>query len=147
MQAPLLLIYKRPVHFTLEHIALPARNMAVLRDWYVSKLGAICISPNGAEPPYFIKLPGAATTFEVYAATSSAQQTGDNGLAGWRHLALRVDSIETARAELEARGVIFGEPIKPAAGGGRVLFFKDCEGNLLHLVDRPEDSLFAQQPT
>ena len=131
------------MQFSIEHIALPARDAAALRDWYIARLGAACIAPNGAEPPFFIKLPGANTTFEVYAATSSTPQTEDNSLAGWRHLALRVDSIELARKELEGRGVIFNDPIKPAAGGGRVLFFKDCEGNLLHLVDRPKDSVFA----
>ena len=129
--------------FVLEHIALPAQNPAALRDWYVARLDAACVAPNGTEPPYFIKLPGAATTFEVYAATAVSPQTADNGLAGWRHLALRVAAIETARAELEKRGVVFLDPIKPAAGGGRVLFFQDCEGNLLHLVDRPPDSVFA----
>ena len=131
------------MNFALEHIALPARDIHALRDWYITKLGAACIAANGAEPPFFIKLPGATTTFEVYAATGSVPQTSDNGVAGWRHLALRVDSIEAARKELETRGVIFNDPIKPAAGGGRVLFFKDCEGNLLHLVDRPKDSVFA----
>jgi hypothetical protein len=35
--------------------------------------------------------------------------------------------------------VKFTEEIKPAAGGGRVLFFEDGEGNLLHLVERPAD--------
>ena len=131
------------MNFVLEHIALPALNLAALRDWYVAKLGATCIAANGAEPPYFIKLPGATTMFEMYAANSSMPQTAEHGLAGWRHLALRVDSIEVARTELEARGVVFIDPIKPAAGGGRVLFFKDCEGNLLHLLDRPKDSIFA----
>jgi predicted enzyme related to lactoylglutathione lyase len=29
------------------------------------------------------------------------------------------------------------EPVKPAGGGGRVLFFSDPEGNLFHLVERP----------
>ena len=33
-------------------------------------------------------------------------------------------------------------PVKPAAGGGRILFFTDPEGNLLHLVERPADSAF-----
>jgi glyoxylase I family protein len=131
------------MNFALEHIALPARNAATLRNWYMARLGATCIAPNGAEPPYFIKLPGTATTFEVYTATGFTSQTSDNGLAGWRHLALRVESIENTRRELEARGVVFNDPIKPAAGGGRVLFFQDCEGNLLHLVDRPKDSIFA----
>jgi hypothetical protein len=54
-----------------------------------------------------------------------------------RHIALRVDSIDAARALLVSRGVRFDEPVKPAGGAGSVLFFNDCEGNLLHLVERP----------
>lgn len=131
------------MNFTLEHIALPARDINSLRDWYVAKLGAKCVAPNGEQPPYFIQLPGTATTFEVYTATGSTPLTSDNGIAGWRHLALRVDSIKAARKQLEARGVVFDAATKPAAGGGNVLFFKDCEGNLLHLVERPADSCFA----
>lgn len=126
--------------FSVEHIGLPARNAAALRDWYVAKLDAECVAPTGAEPPFFIRPPGSTAMFEIYHATGANSVTEDNGLAGWRHMALRVDSIESARKELEARGVTFLDPIKPAAGGGRVLFFKDCEGNLLHLVDRPADT-------
>jgi predicted enzyme related to lactoylglutathione lyase len=51
-----------------------------------------------------------------------------------------VTSIEAAKSELEKRGVTFTEPIKPAGGGGRVLFFQDPEGNLLHFVERSTDS-------
>jgi hypothetical protein len=35
--------------------------------------------------------------------------------------------------------VKFTEAISPAAGGGRVLFSEDSEGNLLHLVERPAE--------
>ena len=51
-------------------------------------------------------------------------------------------SIEAAQAELARRGVAFPDPPKPAGGGGRVLFFADAEGNLLHLVERPKESVF-----
>lgn len=128
------------MNFSVEHIGLPARDAAALRDWYVTKLGAKCIAPTGAEPPFFLQPPGATASFEIYRASGANAATEDNGLAGWRHLALRVESIEAARQVLEARGVKFLDPIKPAAGGGRVLFFQDGEGNLLHLVDRPADS-------
>jgi glyoxylase I family protein len=67
-------------------------------------------------------------------------QREDNTLCGWRHVALRVDSLEAAKAQLEQRGLQFTDPVKPAGGGGRVLFFQDPEGNLLHLVERTADS-------
>ncbi|HSH93216.1 MAG TPA: VOC family protein, partial [Roseimicrobium sp.] len=76
----------------------------------------------------------------------SAGEISDNKMNGWRHLALRVDSIETSKTELTSRGVVFTENVKPAGGGGKVLFFKDPEGNLLHLVERSPDSLFAAGP-
>jgi hypothetical protein len=53
---------------------------------------------------------------------------------------LRVDSVTAAKVELETRGLKFTEEIKPAAGGGKVLFFQDPEGNLLHLVERTAGS-------
>ncbi len=81
---------------------------------------------------------------EIYGSGFSLDQVNDNELNGWRHLALRVDSIEAAKRELAERGVAFAESIKPAGGGGRVLFFQDAEGNLLHLVERPADSIFKR---
>ncbi len=77
---------------------------------------------------------------EIYGGELAIPQTSHNQLNGWRHVALRVDSIRSAKAELEKRGVKLEQPIKPAGGGGSVLFFQDPEGNLLHLVERPSDS-------
>jgi glyoxylase I family protein len=95
---------------------------------------------DGATPPaFFVRLPGGIMV-EIYQADSSLKETRQNKLAGWRHVALRVASIEAARELLEKRGVRFSEPVKQAAGKGRVLFFEDPEGNLLHLVDRAPDS-------
>ena len=88
-----------------------------------------------------ISLPGGGW-FEIYAAEKPLPERGNNKLAGFRHLALRVDSLDAAKAELEKRGVKFTEEIRPAAGGGKVLFFADCEGNLLHFVERPADFKF-----
>src|SRR5258708_4550298 len=97
--------------FSPEHIGLAARDPHKLKDWYVATLGTKVVYSDGKMPPAFlIALPG-GFMIEIYAATSSLLQTGDNLLAGWRHLALRVESIEAAKAELEKRGVQFTDPI------------------------------------
>ncbi len=125
------------LNFRIEHIGLAAAQPRDLRDWYVDVMGATEIWNDSQTPPAFlIKFPG-GEILELYPATSSSVETSDNKLGGWRHLALRVDSIEESKKLLELRGVKFDQPIRPAGGKGRVLFFQDPEGNLLHLVERP----------
>jgi catechol 2,3-dioxygenase-like lactoylglutathione lyase family enzyme len=132
------------MQFSVEHIGLAARDTDSLKDWYVRLLSARAVFTDGKTPPAFLLEMDGGSLIEIYPADSSRPETGNNKLAGWRHLALRVDSIEAARDELARKGVVFEDSIKPAGGGGRVLFFKDCEGNLLHLVERPEDSPLAR---
>lgn len=131
------------MNFSVEHLGLPAIDPIALKDWYMEKFDAELVYADGATPPaFFVRMPG-GVVLEIYQSGSSLKETRDNKLAGWRHVALRVDSIESARALLEQRGVKFTEVIKPAGGGGRVLYFEDAEGNLLHLVDRPPESPLA----
>lgn len=114
-----------------------------LKDWYARVLGARVVFSNDQTPPAFLlALPG-QIMLEIYGGDFSLPETGNNKLNGWRHVALRVDSLVAAKAELEQRGVQFTEEIKPAGGGGWVLFFQDPEGNLLHLVERPPDSIIG----
>jgi glyoxylase I family protein len=128
------------MNYHLEHLGLPARDSVSLKDWYVKTLGARVVFDSGQQPPMFLLLIPGGVMIEIYGGDFSLKETANNKLNGWRHVALRVDSIEAARAELEPRGVKFPEEIKPAGGGGRVLFFQDAEGNLLHLVERSADS-------
>ncbi|MGO9586692.1 MAG: VOC family protein [Limisphaerales bacterium] len=126
------------MNFSIEHIAVPAANPAALKNWYVRVLGAKPIWDNGQNPPVcLVALSGA--WLEIYAGDIPPAERGNNKLAGWRHVALRVDSLDAAKAELTRHGVKFTGEVMEAAGGGGVLFFKDLEGNLLHLVERPKD--------
>lgn len=126
--------------FSLEHLGLPAHDPVALKDWYVKALGAEVVFNNGQTPPMFLLRLGGGVMIEIYAGDFALAETANNKLNGWRHVALRVESIEAAKAELERHGVKITEEIKPAGGGGRVLFFPDAEGNLLHLVERSADS-------
>lgn len=127
------------MNISVEHLAIVAKDPVALKNWYGRVLCAREVFNNGQNPPtYLISLGN--IWFEIYAAEKSLPDTANNKLAGFRHLALRVDSLDAAKLELEKRGVKFGEAERPAAGGGRILFFEDCEGNLLHFVERPKDS-------
>ena len=128
---------------SVEHIAIPAADPVALKNWYERVLGARAVWDNDQNPPTCLISLG-NVWFEIYAADTSLEATRNNKLAGFRHLALRVDSLDAAKAELEKRGVKFTEEARPAAGGGKVLFFADCEGNLLHFVERPADSTLGK---
>lgn len=132
------------MNFSIEHIAIPADDPVALKNWYERALGAREIFNNGQNPPACLISLG-NVWLEIYAAEVPLPGRGNNHLAGFRHLALRVDSLDAAKRELESRGVKFTEEIKPAGGGGRVLFFADLEGNLLHLVERPADSTLGKK--
>jgi catechol 2,3-dioxygenase-like lactoylglutathione lyase family enzyme len=122
--------------FSLEHIGLLARDTEALKNWYVRTLGATVAFANDTKPPaYLVRLPG-GVMLEIGAAAAFNNDAANNTIVGFRHLALRVENIESAREKLEQNGVRFTEIIKPAGGGGRVLYFPDAEGNLLHLVER-----------
>jgi glyoxylase I family protein len=126
---------------SIEHIAIPATNPIALKKWYERVLGARPVWDNGQNPPVcLIELPG-GVWLEIYATDLPLADRANNKLAGFRHLALRVDSIDATKAELTRLGVKFDAEIRQAAGGGRVLFFNDGEGNLLHLIERPKDWL------
>lgn len=56
---------------------------------------------------------------------------------GLRHLAFRVDDFDAAYNALKAAGVTFiGEAVN-ALGGGKLISFRDPEGNELQIVERP----------
>jgi len=126
------------MNISVEHIAIPAADPVALKNWYERVLGAKVIFDNGQTPPTCL-ISLANVWFEIYPADAASPERGNNRRAGFRHLALRVPSLESAKTELESRGVTFTEEARPAAGGGKVLFFADGEGNLLHLVERPAD--------
>ncbi|MGV3773486.1 MAG: VOC family protein [Verrucomicrobiales bacterium] len=126
-----------PLSFTIEHIGLAARDTTRLKDWYVQVLGARLVFEAAQTPPAYFLQVGGGLLIEIYPYRKESAEVSDNGLAGWRHIALSVPSLEKARAELVSAGVAITEPVKPAGGGGQVQFFQDPEGNLLHLIERP----------
>src|SRR5450432_166337 len=80
----------------IEHIAIPAANPVALKNWYERVLGAKPVFDNGQNPPTCL-ISLSNVWFEIYAAETSSPATRNNKLAGFRHLALRVDSLDAAK--------------------------------------------------
>ena len=141
---PQVLIFNSGMKISLEHIGLPATDPVALKNWYEHVLGARTIWDSGENPPAYLVAFAGGGWLEIYAAKEKQSAPENNNLQGFRHLALRVDSLVAAKAEAIKRGVVFTKEPGPAAGGGQVQYFADPEGNLLHFVERAKDSTLGK---
>jgi glyoxylase I family protein len=131
------MFFNPAMNIAIEHIGIPATDPVALKNWYERVLDARTIWDSGETPPaYLVAFPGGGW-LEIYAAKEKQSAPDNNNLQGFRHVALRVDSLEAAKTEAIKRGMVFTRDPGPAAGGGRVQYFADPEGNLLHFVERP----------
>jgi glyoxylase I family protein len=117
----------------IEHTAIAAKDVERLAAFYVQILGfeinyrgksAIFVKASNGSMIEIIPAEG-----DVYEATPKTP--------GLRHLALSVSGFEAECERLTAAGVTFLEP-PLLKGGNKVVFFRDPEGNILHLIERPE---------
>jgi catechol 2,3-dioxygenase-like lactoylglutathione lyase family enzyme len=117
----------------LEHTAIASPNPERLANWYVDNLGFhINYSYDGN---YFVKAPdGSMLELIPSEGEPAAQKMRDPGI---RHLAVTVDDFDAAHEQLRRQGVRFyTEPYENQ--GNRLVFFADCDGNILHLIKRPQ---------
>ena len=115
----------------VEHVAIATTNPQSLANWYVQHLNFIFLLDTGAT--VYIKSPNSVIMEFVKADNVPARpQIRDAGL---RHVAFAVDNLEAAHAQLHSLGVQF-EAAPVVLPGMRLFFFRDPEGNYLHLVQR-----------
>ena len=100
------------------------------------------VAKNDAEPPTAIVGYDTDAKSGAVIELMPARETGvrpeevGRWSPGIRHIALRVRKFEEAYEKLLAAGVKFlGEPGN-AIGGGRIVSFRDPEGNELQIVER-----------
>ena len=115
----------------LEHTAIASPDPAKLARWYVDHLDfRINFEYDGN---YFVRASN-GTMLEIIPSEGvrGEQKMRDPGI---RHLAIEVTDFDSAHAALKAKGVTFaGEPY--VNSGNRLVFFTDCDGNLVHLIRR-----------
>jgi glyoxylase I family protein len=116
----------------LEHTAIASPSPAKLAQWYVDHLGfRINFEYDGN---YFVRAANGAMLEIIPSEGARApQKMRDEGI---RHLAIEVTDFDAAHAALQAQGVNFtGAPY--VNQGNRLVFFTDCDGNFVHLIQRP----------
>jgi len=110
----------------LDFVAVPSTDWKRARAFYVETLG---LRPDDSgESEFWV----GETCFGIYEPTQFGQEFAAQKHA---HLALHVDDMAAARAELEAKGVAFaGETFD--TGVCYMAFFEDPDGNALMLHHR-----------
>jgi glyoxylase I family protein len=117
----------------IEHTAIATPDPEALAQWYEKTLNfPICHRYGGN---VFVKAAD-GSMLEMIPSTGDRLKT-EMKTPGIRHLAIKVDDYEAAVRDLESKGVDIIERVDK--GVARLTFFRDPEGNILHLIyrDRP----------
>ena len=117
----------------IEHIALYSKNTKELAKWYVEYLETKIVSDNG-NGVYFIAFSD-NSMLELVPATDENRPTGLNA-PGIRHLAISVDDFDLAEAKIRKSCTEILQEPTVAPNGAKTMFFRDLDGNILHLISR-----------
>ena len=121
------------------HVSLNCRDVAAQERFYVKHFGfqrSRTFRPG--KPNRFVMLKLASVRLELYPSDSTnADQNGGEQSVGVKHLAFDAPKLEPAIESLRADGI---EPdpivdISKHIPGGRVVFFRDPEGNLIEFIE------------
>lgn len=115
----------------IEHFAIASTDPKSLAAWYTSNLEFRLVFEYGGN--YFVQAANGGL-IEIIPA-EGARAENNMRTPGMRHIAISVENFDAAYQHLKARGIQFaGEPYTNQ--GNRLVFFKDADGNLLHLIER-----------
>ena len=119
----------------IEHIAVFSHDTAKLKDWYMTMFDFTQVYDNG-RGTYFLKAQDGAM-LEFVTADEGSEVPLDAKAAGIRHLAIGVtdDGFDNVVQKLrDAKVEVVTEPTD--AKGIKTFFFRDIDGNVLHLIAR-----------
>ena len=117
----------------LEHTAIASPNPKQLADWYCDYLG---FHINFTYDVFFFVKAANGTMLEIIPSEGEKPNAAFKS-PGIRHMAIEVSDFDAAFENLKGKGVkILVEPYETQ--GNRLVFFEDCDGNILHLIKRPK---------
>jgi glyoxylase I family protein len=118
----------------IEHTAIASPDPHKLAQWYVEHLDFVVNYQSAGSKTTFVKAPD-GSMIEIIESKGAPPAAPDMKAAGLRHLAIAVMDFDAVYERLKGKGVGFlTEPEKK--GGNALVFFTDCDGNILHLLER-----------
>jgi catechol 2,3-dioxygenase-like lactoylglutathione lyase family enzyme len=136
----------------LDHFAIAAVDTAAMVKWYEKVLGLMVHIESGPNPPqtqkvFLIGPPVDAVVagpagirqgmmIEVMPRNDTPRHERNSHEPGLSHAAWQVADFDGAHKHLRECGVTFVSDIIHAIGGGRLISFLDCEGNMMQIVER-----------
>lgn len=117
-----------------DHLGIAFKDLAKAVAWYKEVLGLTEWAEKEGGAVMLQLAPGAY--IEMMPANADPKQVRMIAAPGHSHLAMRVENLDAAMAELEKHGVAWTNEVSPAVGGGRLRNFLDVEGNDLQIVER-----------
>jgi len=138
----------------LDHFAIAAEDTGAMVKWYGRVLGLVVHAEAGPNPPatqkvYLIGPPimsgprqaGAegikqGMMIEVMPRNESPRAKRQSHDPGISHAAWYVADFDGALTHLKREGVSLLSDVIKAVGGGRIISFSDCEGNMMQIVER-----------
>lgn len=121
----------------IEHVGVLAKDTATLRDWYNRLFGFRTVYDNG-KGTYFIMAPD-GSMLELIKQEEPAP-AGGLKTGGLRHLALKVKDadFDSMVAQLKREHVPVVTDVSVSSTGVKTFFFRDPEGNIVHLIVRAQ---------
>ena len=118
----------------IEHIGIYSKDTAALQAWYIKVLDFRLVHDNG-RGNYFLAAED-NSMLEICVSEEDNTVWGHRA-EGLRHIALTVEDFEgTVEKLMKEKVEVVIEPAV-SASGVKTFFFRDPDGNVLHLISRP----------
>ena len=123
--------------YSIEHFGIMAEDPAALASWYQDVLGFDeLFIPPGAAHPVFVR-DSSGFIIEFFKMPGGFKHPDDQ-IRKAQHLCITAENYEETLKDLKSKGVEFPEDGFDIFQDGRVRFFRDPEGNWIHLVYRTQ---------
>lgn len=119
----------------IEHLGLFSKDSEALKNWYIKLFGWSEVYTNEEKKTYFLKADDGVMI--EFCLTEKGGEDFDKDTEGLRHIAISVDNFEEAVSKVKNIDAEIVADASVNAKGIGTMFFKDPDGNILHLIYRP----------